>query len=326
MNSIVALEISSDAIRAAEISGPNSKNPKLKKIAEIELPPETTGESCVYESEAFVTILKEFWLTEKFSTKNVVLVVGGRRFIIRSHETTHTSLKALRNLIKFEASDVITDQTPNPIIDFYPTSQIDTKAGVKTTGLVISTPAEPIEELVNAITLAGLSIEYVDFAPMAIARYIRNNHASEDDYALVNIRENSTDILIGKNNIPQMIRVAPKGLDTKRGRRGKHMVEETSITSFNGGGFQESPIRTLVREISMTLSLQVDDYGAELKKLYIAGPRSTDPDLVELLQDELNIDVIALTTEGLVETLSEDDSESSSAEFVAMCAGMRGKK
>ena len=325
MKSLVALDISSKAIRAAEILGPTSKAPKVSKIAEIDLPPGIAGESAVHDIDAFVEILKEFWVTEKFTTKSVVLAVSGRRFIVRDHETSHTSMKTLAPVVHLEAAGAVPDQMSNPIVTFYPTRHIQTKTGIRTSGLVIATPAEPIETLVGAVLRAGLSVESVDFAPMAIARFINREVDAPESYALVNIREESTDILIAKNNIPLMIRVTPKGLQPNK-RAGRHAVDEASLTSLNSTRFEEeSPSAALAREINLTISSQRDEMNLEIGTVYITGSRNSDSELISTIQDSLGVSIVSLSTD-TISTEEKFDEDLSAADFVAVCTGMRRKK
>lgn len=325
MKSLVALDISGTTIRAAEISGPTSKSPKVSKIAEVDLPPGIAGESAVHDIDAFVEILKEFWVEEKFTTKSVVLAVSGRRFIVRDHETSHTSMKTLASVVHLEAAGSIPDQMSNPVVTFYPTRHIRTKTGVRTAGLVIATPADPIEVLVGAVLRAGLNVECVDFAPMAIARFINREVEAPESYALVNIREESTDILIAKNNIPLMIRVTPKGLEPKK-RTGRHSVDEASLTSLNATRFEEeSPSASLAREINLTISTQRDELDLEIGTIYLTGSRSNDGELISTIKNSLGAEIVSLSTDA-VSTDEKFDEELSAADFVAVCAGMRRKK
>lgn len=325
MKSLVALDISGKAIRAAEILGPTSKAPKVSKIAEVDLPPGITGESAVHDIEAFVEILKEFWVTEKFSTKSVVLAVSGRRFIVREHETSHTKMKTLESVVHLEAAGVIPDQMHNPVVSFYPTRHIQTKTGIRTAGLVIATPAEPLENLVGAVLRAGLNVEFVDFAPMSIARFISREMDAPESYALVNIREESTDILIAKNNIPLMIRVTPRGLEPNK-RVGRHAVDESSLTSLNATRFEEeSPTASLARDINLTISSQRDELGLDIDTVYLTGSRNTDRELVSLIENSLGATIVSLSTD-IVSTDEKFDEDLSAADFVAVCTGMRSKK
>lgn len=327
MKTIVAIEVSRDAIRAAEVSAPFSKNPTVVKIGEIELSAGAAGESQVHELDSFVESLNKLWEEQEFSTRTVALVVSGRRFIVRSHETAHTSMKTLRSVLPYEAATVVPEGMQNPIIDFFPTSHLETKNGLRTEGMVIATPAEPIESIIGALVRAKLKIEYVDFAPMAIARFIKKNIDAEsygESYALANIRELSTDILVTKGSVPKMIRVAAVGLAPPQKKVGKH-AKDSEYGSFvsSDGNIGRTPIEALAKEISVTISSQDDELGVKTDTLYVTGPRS-DQETIDKLAELLKMNVVSLTSE--TANHKEDiDTEYSASEFVAVCAGMRGK-
>lgn len=326
MKSIVSIEIGSESIKAAEISGPNSKNPKVVKIGELELPPGVAGESLVHEKKLFTELLGELWKKEKFSTKRVVLVVSGRRFMVRELETSHTTMKDFYNVMNYEVSSVVPEQMKDPVVDFYPMYHRKDGEGIKTVGLVIATPSEPIEDIIDCINNAKLELMFVDFAPMAIARFLRNNATEEyhhANYALANIREYSTDILIAKDNIPRMIRVAAAGLTPLTKKKGRHMkVDLPNSLGLDTTG--KSPVEDLAREIRITVNSQLDSLGIDINTLYVTGSR-TDEETMKSLSELTNMPVVLLNTD-MVNHKEGLDEELTSTDFVAVCAGMRGKK
>lgn len=326
MKSIVSIEIGRESIKAAEISGPESKNPKVVKIGEMELPPGIAGESLVHEKDRFTKILVELWKQEKFSTKRVALVVSGRRFMARELETAHTSMKDFYNVMEYEVNNVVPDQMKDPVVDFYPMYHKKEADVVKTVGLVIATPSEPIEDIVDCINDAKLELMFVDFAPMAIARFLKNNIQNENQssgYALANIREYSTDILVAKDNVPRIIRVAGAGLTPPTRKKGRHMKEEP-VNSLGVDGAERSPLETLAREIRITVNSPTENLEVDIDTLYVTGSR-TDSETMENLSSLTNMKVIPLNVD-MVNHKDGLNEELTSSDFVAVCAGMRGKK
>lgn len=324
MKSIVAIEVSRDAIRAAEIFRPFSKNPSVAKIGELEIAPGVAGESEMREIDKFVEALEKLWEEQEFSTRSVALVVSGRRFIVRNHQTAHKSMKTLKPVLPYEVATVVPESMQNPVIDFYPTGHLETKNGVMTSGLVVATPSDPIENLIGGLVRAKMKIEYVDFAPMAIARFIKNNieETEESTYALANIRELSTDILVAKNNVPKMIRVAGVGLIPPQKKVGRHSQENRNI--FESAQGQLAPIDQVAREIKVTLDSQKNESGNDVDTLYITGPRS-DQETIDALAKILKMKVVSLTTD-TANQKNDLDMDVSASDFVAVCAGMRGKQ
>lgn len=327
MKSIVSLEVGSDAIRAAEIAAPLSKNPRVLNLGEIAIPPGTAKESILDNREVYMEKLKELWEQENFKTKNVAITVSGRRFLIREHETGYNSLKDLKSVLPMDAAGVVPEGMHDPILDFYPTHHVDSKEGSRTGGLVIATPAEYIETLVYATADAGFHVEFVDFAPMAIARFIRNQIDPNTSYVLANIREESTDIVVAKNGVPRLVRATPNGLEPIKRQIGRVQTDTSSIKSYNESFAQDSPMVKLAREIRVTTMSFYEEMNMDgPSKLYLTGPRSSDSELVRTLEDILKVDVTSLHQNVEIPKDKELDDEMSASDFVAICGGMRGKK
>ncbi len=329
MSKVVALEIAPQAIRAAEVAGYRTKKPKLLRVGEIKLEEGVAAESMVQDGQLVSEALKQLWKESKFSTRSAALVVSGRRFIVRNHTTGHTNLSVLKRVLHLEAPNAFPDQNAEILFDFYPTHGVETKAGMKTEGLVISSPSEPISELAFAVNRAGLDLEYVDFAPLAITRWILRNRP-EQRYAVVNIREESTDIAVADGGMPRMVRVLSKGMSSQRRR-----FESVTTESSQSRGLSASPllrrdvlgenaVKLLVQDISLTVNTQAADIEGGLECIFTTGPRAADPELQAVIGDIFNIPVVPLSISSIpLEDDEENNRMPSFDNFVAMAGGMR---
>jgi Tfp pilus assembly PilM family ATPase len=321
MSKVVALEIAANAIRAAEVSGYKTKKPKLLRTGELRLQEGIAGESQVIESEALSDALKSLWLQSKFTTRSVGLLVSGRRFIVRPHTTGQSSMEVLRKILPYEAPNAFPDQVSDLLFDFYPTHTVSTKAGTKTDGLVISSPSEPISELAFALNRAKLDLEFVDFTPLAVTRWIRNNR-SEQNYALVNIREESTDIVVVDAGMPRTVRVLSKGLNSKRRRLGLTGIDHSPLLRRDVLG--ENGVKVLVQDIGLTVTTQSEEISGELECIFTSGPRAEDPELRASISEQFGIPVIPLYIDSIPQDEDEElNRKPSFDDFVAMTGGMR---
>jgi len=324
MSKVVALEIAPQAIRAAEVSGYKGRNPKLLKTGELKLNEElqVAGDSAVHKPEEFTEALQHLWAESGFTTRSVALLLSGKRFIVRPHLTMQTSMSVLRRVLPFEAAGSFPEQSEELLYDFYPTHAYEDRAGTQTEGLVISTPAEPITELAMVLKNAKLELEYVDFTPLAVTRWIRRNRP-EQNYALVNIRDESTDITVVEQGMPRLIRVVPKGLSTARRRIDKGDNSEGSPL-LRRDVLGENGVRILVQEIGLTVNTQSDSIASELECIFTSGPRAADPELRAVIGDLFDLPVEPLFIDSLV---GHEDFENnripSFDDFVAMTGGMR---
>lgn len=325
MNKIVSVEIHNNSMRAAEIHNPSGKKPKIVKVSTLDLPLNVAGESLVQDTTVFSTMVHEMWKNEKFSTKDIALVVSGRRFIVRQHSTNHVSMNDFKKVIDFEAASVIPTQMHDPIIDFYPMFHSEEKTGIRTYGLIIATPAEPIESIIGAFIQAGLNVKSIEFAPTSIARFL-NNYSDQKDYAVVNIREFSSDIFLVKDNIIRIIRVVPVGFALIPKKRGKRVKEANE--SINGEFLAiQSPIEQLSREILLTVQSQEEELETKFQHIFVTGNRSHDESFIQELNETLGKD-FTLQSFHVPEELKKSDIDEEVLEnnFVAICAGLRNKK
>lgn len=321
MSKVVALEIAPHAIRAAEVAGYGSKKPKLLRVGEIQLEENVAGESVVHDSDALVEALNQLWKDSNFTTRSAGLILSSRRFIVRPHTTAQSSMDVLRKVLPFEAPNAFPEQVSDIIFDFYPTHEHMTKAGLRTDGLVISSPSEPISELAFTLSKAKLNLEYVEFAPVAITRWIKRNR-SEKNYALVNIREESTDIAVVDNGMPRMIRVLSKGLSSKRRKLGRTGPESSPLLRRDVLG--ENGVKVLVQDIGLTVRTQAEEIAGDLECIFTSGPRAEDPELRAIIGELFNLPVVPL----FIESIPQDEDvelnlKPSFDEFVAMTGGMR---
>lgn len=321
MSKVVALEIAPGAIRAAEVNGYRTKKPKLLRTGELRIEEGIAGESIIHEPDQFVAALKDMWQEFKFSTKSVGLVVSGRRFIVRPHTTAQTSLEVLRKILLYDAPDALPDNADELLYDFYPTHAHETRAGLKTDGLVISSPAEPINDLAYAIKKARLELEYVEFTPVAITRWIRRNRP-EQNYALVNIRDESTDIAVVEGGMPRMVRILSKGLSSRRRKLGRRGIAPSPLLRRDVLG--ENGVKVLVEDIGLTVRTQAAGISADLECIFTTGPRAEDPELRSIIGENFNLPVIPLFIEDIPQDEDvERNMKPSFDEFVAMTGAMR---
>jgi len=323
MSKIVAMEISPQAIRAAEVAGYKGKNPKLLRTGEFRFDEELqiAGDSAVYDFAEFDSALKQLWVNSGFTTKRVSLLVSGKRFIVRPHLTTQVSMDVLRKVLPYEAAGAFPEQSEELLYDFYPTHSFEDRAGTQTEGLVVTTPAEPISEIAMAFKRAKLELEYVDFTPLAVTRWIRNNRP-EQNYALVNIRDESTDIAVVEHGMPRTIRVVPKGLNSSRRKFDREEGDSSPLLRRDLLG--ENAVRVLVQDIGLTVTTQADEIASELECVFTSGPRAADSELRAVIGELFDLPVEPL----FIESTNEPENRElnlipSFDEFVAMAGGMR---
>ena len=321
MSKIVSLEVTSHAIRATEIKGFNTKKAKFISFGEVKLEPGVAGESSVIDTEKFTEAVKELWAQHKFTTKLFGLVVSGRRFTVRPHVTSARTLRAAKNMLPNEGSAALAEQDPETIVyDFMPTRSFEDKGGQKTEGLVVSSPSEPLADLIFALGRAGLELDYVEFAPFSIARWVAAN-SEVTNAVILNVRDESTDLCIVREGIPAMVRIISKGLDTGRRKLKELSRYERMLLKANPS---EAEANMLAQDVEMSLKAQPAALTHGLEAVFVTGPRAKDEELVALLTQRLDLPVTSLRVESIEEVQDEESNiEPTFDAFVPMTGGMR---
>lgn len=329
MKRLVAVEITDDYIRGAEIEDPLTTKPKLVGFGELALPRGVANETEIYDVDSVSEAFKELWKQEKFKTKSVALGLGGRKILVRDYETPLNDLATIRKNLSFDAANLLPAQMGAATLDFYPTeifkSQETEMDMVK--GLIVASPTETAEKIIAALTSADLYVEYVDYLPFAEARCARKAYGTDGDYLLVNIKNYSSDIIAIRNGTPQMVRVVPYGIIARKDVGGKHRGAVDSAASFNGGDTPVDPLEALVKGIHNTDNYYVNK-GGQPSALLLMGEASLLPEVQERLPQILQMGAGVLTLDRVttIPRSKESDPLQEASILGLVGVGMRGLK
>lgn len=303
MKSIVSLEISTDRIRAAEIAKPHSSKPVLIKYHEIRVSPGVVGDSEVFDAEVAADALKKLWAEAEFSTKVVNLGVSSRRIMVRDYEAPYIDLAKIKETLTFEAADLLPSQMENSVLDFYPIEKVERNGKSMVAGLLVATAAEPLEDIMRTLTMANLTIEYVDLTPFGLARVARSLLPMNEEYFIVNINAFSSEVVAVRNGSPHMVRVVPNGIPFRSSDSGKHVGVADSNQSMNLGSPANSSGATNVDSFIGALRATLNHYegkGGNVQKLYFSGEGSLSEELQEKIPVTLGLPARTLDLESVI--------------------------
>ena len=122
---IAGIDIGNGSIRAAEVAEPNNRKakPVLTHYAEIGLPEGAVVGGEVREPNTVAAAVRALWTRGGFTTKDVVLGVGGERVLARDFTVRRAPLAQIRESLQFEARDVLPMAVGDAVLDFYPTGE-----------------------------------------------------------------------------------------------------------------------------------------------------------------------------------------------------------
>lgn len=212
MSSLVGVDIGSASVRAVEVKSPD-KRPSIVKYAEVPLPEGSVRRGEVLEIATVATALKRLWANGRFSTKDVVLGMGGPRVLSRDLSVPRAPLAQIREALPFHVQDLLPVPVAEALLDFYPISEGAGENGPVVHGLLVAAIKEAVNANVAAITRAGLHPVGVDLIPFALVRGLIPPGGGRGLLAVVSIGANTTNVVLVQDGVPQFVRIIPAGGD-----------------------------------------------------------------------------------------------------------------
>lgn len=212
MARMIGLDFDSESVRAAEVSGLGTAEPRIERYGEVRLPPGAISNGEVIEPNTVADALQRLWQTAKFSTRAVALGIGSHRVIARPLVVEDGRPDQVRASLPMYAEELLPFPTDDALIDFYPIERPADQPG-RVRGLLVAASRDAVDDNVRTVRRAKLHPESVDLVPFALARtHLRGAHA-HGTVGLVEIGSSSTNVLIAVDGIPQFLRIIPSGGD-----------------------------------------------------------------------------------------------------------------
>jgi len=195
----IALDIGSTFIKLVQLKGSN-KNYQLIKFGMVPLPPEVIVEGAVMDAGRVVEAIRELLVSQKVTTKEVVISVSGSSVIIKRVSVADMTDEELAESIKWEAEQYIPFSIDDVNVDFQKlgTGAVQGQADV----LLVAVKKDKINDYVNLVKEAGLEPVVMDVDAFALANMYELNYAIEEGTtALLNIGASVMNINILKDGV-----------------------------------------------------------------------------------------------------------------------------
>jgi len=195
----IALDIGSTFIKLVQLKGSN-KNYQLIKFGMVPLPPEVIVEGAVMDAGRVVEAIRELLVSQKVTTKEVVISVSGSSVIIKRVSVADMTDEELAESIKWEAEQYIPFSIDDVNVDFQKLGAgvVEGQADV----LLVAVKKDKINDYVNLVKEAGLEPVVMDVDAFALANMYELNYAIEGGTtALLNIGASVMNINILKDGI-----------------------------------------------------------------------------------------------------------------------------
>lgn len=210
---VVGIDIGSRSIRAIELRNPRAQNPSIVRFHEVPLNAGSVSRGEVLEVATVASAIKQLWTGGGFTTKNVILGMGGSRVLSRDLVMPKAPLWQIKESLPFHVGDMLPVPVSEALLDFYPISEEIGETGPGVKGLLIAVIKDTVSANVAAVTQAGLRAVEVDLSPFALARALAPVRTARGLSAIVSIGANSTTVVVVLDGVPQFVRIIASGGD-----------------------------------------------------------------------------------------------------------------
>jgi type IV pilus assembly protein PilM len=208
--SLVGVDIGSDAIRAVELEGAATANPVIRTFGQIAVPPGVVESGEVIQVDAVAALLRQLWSTHRFRSTRVVLGVGNSRVLVRDLTVPRGTPAQMRQALPFSVHDLLTVPVDEAILDFYPHTESIADGSPISSGLLVAAVGDTVTAAIAAATLAGLTVVDVDLAPFALVR-AQSASFRTSTVAFVDVGARTTTVVVAARGVPRFVRIIPTG-------------------------------------------------------------------------------------------------------------------
>ncbi len=210
---IVGVDIGSTRLRAVEVEAARKAQPVVTRFHEVALPEGSVKRGEVIEVNTVASALKRLWSDGRFTSRDVVLGMGGQSVISRDLSVPSAPLPRIRESLPFQVQDLLPVPVGDAVLDFYPVSEESGEGGPQVKGLLVAAVKQAVLTNIKAVTTAGLNPVGVDLIPFALTRALGRSLQAPELIAYVHVGANTTNVVITRGTVPQFVRIIPAGGD-----------------------------------------------------------------------------------------------------------------
>jgi type IV pilus assembly protein PilM len=214
MANIVGVDIGNRSVRGVELQHADRARPLVVRHHEVPLPEGSVRRGEVIDANTVATAFKRLWSAGGFSTKSIVLGVGGPNVIARELMVQRMPLERIRESLPFQVQELLPFPASDAVLDFYPVAEAPALNGVAmVTGLLVAAAKSAVGANVAAATAAGLRPVKVDLIPFALTRLLSRDVNSREVVAFIDIGAETTSVTVVRDGVPHFVRLTPVGGD-----------------------------------------------------------------------------------------------------------------
>lgn len=345
----IGLDIGTSAVKIVELQ--SGREIKVKKIGVAPLSIGAVKEGVVFDRADVSVTIKELLIKHEIQPKPMVVAIAGQAVNVRRMKMVLQNKKDLADNVRREAERQFTLPLDQINIDFEVVHEDKARKEVEV--IMVCARKDIIESHLETLREVGIKPLAMDIQSFALVRAagLESGKNAGDNVALLDIGEETSDLIIAKDGIPLYTRIIPiaGGSFTKKIKEslGASFVESEELKMSYGDAlfdFLAAPqinmeykvnrvlsevLKELVQEIRRSLDyfkLQ-QQKGNEINRFIVSGGGALLPNFIPYLNRELGLNVESITP--LKEINCPDGLQKKFTEFfpvfsIAFGLGLRG--
>src|SRR5438093_6454940 len=210
----IGLDIGSTAVRAAELSA--GAQPTVVRAAQRPLPAGAVENGEVRDPGAVSEALRELWKRGGFSSGQVWLGVGNQRVVVREIALPFLPEKELKASLSLQVQEFIPMPVDEAVLDYDPIGEFEQDDRKMLRLLLVAAQRAMVDQVVQAVTGAGLEPMGLDLIPFALVRAVGTPDISMDldttgEEAIIDIGAHVTNIVVHDRGATRFVRILPSG-------------------------------------------------------------------------------------------------------------------
>ena len=296
------LDIGTSAIRIVELRGGGSVK-QLSKFGYSPIDIKLSMSNSAADQKKVAEVIKDLIAQSGVASKNVAVGIPSQRVFTTLIDADRLAESELNKSIKFQAESII----PTPVAE----SKIDwaligdsPKSKDKVEVLLTSVPSEYVESRLDMIESLGLNVIAFEPDNIAIGRALIAPD-SVNPQMVIDVGDNSTDIVIVANGAPRLTRSIPTGASSiiKAASQNLNIDEQQAhqfVYKFGlakdrlEGQIFNSVITTvdiLMSEIDKSIKFFTNRYQVKIDQIIASGASAVLPDMPAYMANKTGINV-----------------------------------
>lgn len=209
----IGLDLGATAARVVVVSVEKRDARRLVVVEQaggVPLAPGTVVNGVVADPAALTAALKDLWREQRIKCRHVVLGVANTQVQVRLLQMPDLAPAQRAQALPFQAREVVALPLDMVVLDYAPLGGPAGDSGL-VDGLLVASPREPVETAVAAVEAAGLRVDRVDLASLAVLRSVAREGLTSE--AVVDIGAHLTTVVVHRDGVPTMVRTLARGGD-----------------------------------------------------------------------------------------------------------------